>query len=322
MIKSSHAFFAVPLFAALASCTVVSVADGGGKNTVREIPVRDFNAIEISAGARVTYIREEGPCTARVTLPEDAARAAEVYVEDGTLHVEFKPHARTVYRKNRYLYDVVATSSSLNRITNFGTARVKIEDGLETGNLLLESYGTADFVCGDLKCGTLTVKASGTGDVTAGDVTAGDVSVLASGSGRIYLAGVRTGVLDVESSGAGDVGIGSVTADSVSVFANGAGDTNLGDVRAGTVLAELSGSGDVTMSGSAGNARFSTSGSGDIRCRKFEASRAEAYTSGFGDIYLGAAGSVDSGSTGPGEVYCNGKPVAGSSARESVRTAE
>ncbi len=255
---------------------VVKYASGyDGTCTTVTDTVPDFNSIEVSGGVRLSYTQGAGPHVAECVLSDSIASSAEIYVRDGTLHLGVEGKRNL----SDYRFDVSVSSSSLERLSAEGMALVTLENGLETGNCLIQTDGFLDISGGGIKCDTLVLDVSGSCNVSLKDVSAG---------------GVRMTI-----DGAGNVGVDSL--------------------RAGTTVIEADGAADVKISGFSDRARFNLDGMGKFKCGDFKVRLAEASCDGYGKMRLWVTDSLKADVGGIGGIRYKGSPVVESKSKHVRR---
>ncbi len=209
----------------------------------RTVDLEDFDAIETDGSVCVSYTQKEGPHTAVLVLSENIDSLAEVYVEDGTLHIGFKKHSRSLsYIK----YNVAVSSSSLRSVRISGSADVVFENGLETDRLSLSNSGSMGVSGRGLKCGKLDIIISGAAEINFSDVDADDFTTEINGTGDINLEGLKSSETSVVIKGTGHVTLSGTTKDA-DYRCNGTGVISCENLEAGSVTASVAGTGDIRL---------------------------------------------------------------------------
>lgn len=112
----------------------------------------------------------------------------------------------------------------------------------------------------------------------------------------------------VELTGSGDIDVTGYNLKDLELYSTGSGNLDVSSIIANTVDVTLSGSGDITMSGKASSAEYVISGSGYIRADDFTVSDCYVSSSGSGDTYLRALGTLEIIISGSGDVIYYGDP--------------
>jgi hypothetical protein len=135
---------------------------------------------------------------------------------------------------------------------------------------------------------------------------------------------VFTSLTAAQQHGSGDLRIDKLSGPRFESTISGSGDLQIDDARLGSFALSIAGSGDVVLSGSADEARFGVTGSGDIDARTFAAKRVSVSISGSGDAHVNATEAIDAKVAGSGDVTYAGHPhevsrrVSGSGSIESA----
>lgn len=115
------------------------------------------------------------------------------------------------------------------------------------------------------------------------------------------------GDLEISISGAGDVSMKkSVRKDKVQLIVTGSGDIAMRDLKCSSFAARLTGSGDLSLAGTAAEADYHTSGSGDIDAYGFQVDELVCITTGSGDIDAYAVKTLKAKSSGSGDIHYRG----------------
>lgn len=115
------------------------------------------------------------------------------------------------------------------------------------------------------------------------------------------------GDLEISISGAGDVSMKKpVRKDKVQITVIGSGDIAMRDLKCTSFAARLSGSGDLSLSGTAAEADYHSSGSGDIDAYGFQVDKLVCTTTGSGDIEAYAVKTLKARSSGSGDIHYRG----------------
>jgi hypothetical protein len=107
--------------------------------------------------------------------------------------------------------------------------------------------------------------------------------------------------------GSGDMTLNKAEGDSLELELTGSGNLKAGPVRAARLDVDVTGSGGIDVAGTAGNATFSATGSGDIEGEGLKAGSASVSVLGSGDVALASDGAVDIRIAGSGDVTVRGK---------------
>src|SRR5213075_1350044 len=184
-----------PHAVALAALSLVSTA-AFARTEERDVP--DFNAVHVAAGIRVSVeIGARRPV--RVEADDEILRLVETRVEDGALHIGFKPHSSwqgdhrvTVTIQTPQLRAIGASGGSVVRATFTRADECEIEAsggseirarGVDAGRLSLQRSGGSTF---DLQGRTdaLRLDLSGGSWIHGRDLAVKDADVHASGGSQ------------------------------------------------------------------------------------------------------------------------------------------
>lgn len=115
------------------------------------------------------------------------------------------------------------------------------------------------------------------------------------------------GNLEISISGSGDVSMKkAVREDNVQITVTGSGDVAMSDLKCNSFATRLTGSGDLSLSGTAAEADYHTSGSGDIQANGFQVDELVCTTTGSGDIHAYAVKTLKAKSSGSGDIHYRG----------------
>jgi hypothetical protein len=200
-----------------------------------ERAVPEFDAVNVESGIRVSV--EIGPRKpVRVEADEETLSFLETRVEDGALHIGFKPHGRWT---GTHRVQVSIQTPQLRAVSASG------------GSIVRATFSRAE------ECG---IEASGGSEVRARGIDAGRLSVHGSGGSVFDLQG-RADALGLELSGGSQLHGSDLAIQDVDVQASGG---SQGELRAnGRIRGSLSGGSELHVRGGA-RARVATSGGSSV----------------------------------------------------------
>ena len=199
----------------------------------REVP--EFSAVSVAAGIRASV--EVGPRKpVHIEADDEVLPLVEAHVEDGALHVGFKPNTRL---SGEHRVSVTIQTPQLRAVDASGGARVR-----------------AMFTRADESA----VHAGGGSEVRIRSVDAARLLVQGSGGSELEIQG-RADRLDLDMSGGTRLHGRDLTVKDVDVHASGGSE---GDLRAsGRIRGSLSGGSEMHVRGGA-RARVATSGGSSV----------------------------------------------------------
>jgi len=200
-----------------------------------ERSVPEFDAVSVASGIRVTV--EIGPRRpVRVEADDETLSLLETRVEDGALHIGFKPHSSW---SGEHRVQVSVQTPRLRAVSASGGSIVR-----------------ATFTRGDESA----IEASGGSDVRARGIDAGRLSLQGSGGSVFTLQGSADG-LRLDLSGGSQLHGSDLSVKDVDVNASGG---SQGELRAnGRIRGSLSGGSELHVRGGA-RARVATSGGSSV----------------------------------------------------------
>jgi hypothetical protein len=218
-----------PLFA------IISLASAAALARSEERQVAEFNAVRIAAGIHATV--EIGPRKPILIEADDEILSlVETRVEDGALHVGFKPHSQW---SGEHRVTVTIQTPQLRAI------------GASGGSLVRATFTRAD------DCG---IEASGGSEVRARGVDATRLSLRGSGGSVLDVAG-RADILELVMSGGTQLHGRDLSVKDVEIRASGGSE---GELRAnGRIRGSLSGGSELHVRGGA-RTRVATSGGSSL----------------------------------------------------------
>src|SRR6266478_3974995 len=161
---------------------VLSLVSTAALARTEERPVPEFDAVNVASGIRVSV--EIGPRRpVRVEADDETLSLLETRVEDGALHIGFKPHSSwsgehrvQVSVQTPQLRAVSASGGSIVRAT-FTRGRAR---GIDAGRLSLRGSGGSVFTVQG-SADALKLDLSGGSQLHGSDLSVKDVDVNASG---------------------------------------------------------------------------------------------------------------------------------------------
>jgi len=169
---------------------------GNGKVKEKAWPVEEFNAIKAS-GALDIIIRQDGNYKAMVKADENLHEYIEVYVRNGTLHLNTTRNIRNARAKEVYL-----SVGDLEDIDLSGATEVKSVGTLKANKLKLECSGASELDL-ELEVEDLRSSLSGASQITLKGM-AKEVDIQASGASELEWFEFEIEELSLEASGACD----------------------------------------------------------------------------------------------------------------------
>lgn len=182
-----------------------------------DIPVGEFNSLQIGMAADVTY--RTGKCAVSVTTSEDVLDNMNVTVDGGRLVLEAKPGVKF---RNVRKFKVVVSAPSLESITIDGSVNFKAEDEISVKDFELVVGGAGNFSFGRLEAGKVDLSMDGLGNVEVDDIDCSDLSVSVNGMGNIKVSGVSDETV-ASISGMGEIDLSGLKSDYVSTSVEGLG---------------------------------------------------------------------------------------------------
>ena len=212
----------------LASCKVERIDKDRGPVKTFAVDAKDFNGINISYPAKVTYIPSD-TFSVTVKAAEKDRENTIIRVKDGVLQIspegtwgEKKKYL--IFNSNHDDMEITVKAPSISSVNIAGSGVFKCNTTMKAPHLLLSIVGSGDI---DIK------------NIEAKLVSAGIV-------------------------GSGDINVGVTNASKAEAKISGSGDIDMKCHNCDDVVADISGSGDITLSGNTKSLDKSVSGSGDI----------------------------------------------------------
>ena len=215
-MKTTKLFGLLVMSFLVSSCFAVA-KDAKGKEITKQIPAKNFSAIELKGAADIVYTQERnGRIT--VTAPEDVIGLIDVSVRNNTLSVSTQRMDEA--RRNRnFNITVKASSPMLSNIDVRGAGDITLQGTMNLNELGVKVKGAGDLKAEDLHCRNLSLDISGAGDVNL-QGEAQKAVYMVKGAGDIDAFNFRVHSLVVDVSGAGDV---ECNASELSIENKGAG---------------------------------------------------------------------------------------------------
>ncbi len=214
---------------------VLSLVSTAALARTEERSVPEFDAVSVASGIRVTV--EIGPRRpVRVEADDETLSVLETRVEDGALHIGFKPHNGW---SGEHRVQVTVQTPQLRAVSASGGSIVR-----------------ATFTRG----GESGIEASGGSDVRARGIDAGRLSLRGSG-GSVFTVQGSADALKLDLSGGSQLHGSDLSVKDVDVNASGG---SQGELRAnGRIRGSLSGGSELHVRGGA-RARAATSGGSSV----------------------------------------------------------
>ncbi len=218
------------------SCTITG-EPGNGNIESKEIPINDFNSINLLRNADLIYEQKAGDSASlKVEIDENLMPFLDIKVENGCLVVSTTKDINSTY------FTVYANSAVLKEVKMSGAGDVTLK--------------------GNINSDRLSVSASGAGNLYAENLYCDDVNVSLSGAGNIILAGNAYQTrLNVG-------GAGSIKASGLSSVKTYSQLSGMGSIRlnvSDSLDARVSGMGSIVYKGNPSYKNTSVSGLGSIK---------------------------------------------------------
>lgn len=222
--------------------------------------ISDFDAIVVSGAADIEYTPSSSPHLS-IECPDNLFEYLKIEVKGGTLYIG---HKDNVNFRGNFTINVDAKSKSLSQIRVSGSARIDIDETLNTGNLSVSISGSGKIEADEINCNNFNYSISGSGSVEIDKLKANDVKFSLSGSGNVKL--------------------GKLTSSSLNFSISGSGKLNIADLTGSSISSSISGSGEITLAGVADQATYRVSGSGRINSQELKLRRLSGSGSGVARI--------------------------------------
>jgi hypothetical protein len=234
---------------ALVAVLVASLAVGGcsgigpgrtasGKSASKRLDVSGVTRLEVADGFGV-HVTLGQPEAATVTYDDNLADLLDVGVDDGTLRLQFKPHATITNRPTLGAAEV--TVRRLEEVQVAGGSSVDLSGPLRDSGLRLGLSG---------------------GSRVAADLELGHADATVSGASHLELTGA-TDSLEADGSGASDLELAELSLHNLDIQLSGASHAQVKVDQ--TVTAQLSGASNLTYTGTPQFTRQDTSGASTIQ---------------------------------------------------------
>lgn len=200
-------------------CSCVAIAkDAKGKEVTKQIPAKEFSAIDLKGAADIVYT--QGTSTqVSVTAPEDIIGLVDVTVSGKTLIISTrKLEDKQKYRN--FKITVNASTPLLNSVDVSGAGDIMLKGAVNLDQLGVNIKGAGDLKAEDLHCQDLNIDVKGAGDVSLNG-TAKKAALRVRGAGDVNAFNFKVESLLVDVKGAGDV---ECNASELSINNSGAGD--------------------------------------------------------------------------------------------------
>ena len=209
----------------------------------KNIPVTDFQKLNVSGCADVTFVQEAGAPHVEVFTSDNIVDLLDIYVRRGTLYVGFKSNVSVSVKK----LEVRVTAETLTDVSLSGSGDVEIKKGLRlSDDLNISLTGSGDVEIGNTTCRHLNISLTGSGDVKMGKVSSENTEIGIVGSGDVSLKGTPCEAV-YSVSGSGDINAKTYKAHNVSARIIGSGDITC--YAEEHLEARVSGSGEIGYKG-------------------------------------------------------------------------
>lgn len=164
----------------------------------KNIPVTDFQKLNVSGCADVTFVQEAGAPHVEVFTSDNIVDLLDIYVRRGTLYVGFKSNVSVSVKK----LEVRVTAETLTDVSLSGSGDVKMGK-VSSENTEIGIVGSGDVSLKGTTCEAV-YSVSGSGDINAKNYKAHNVSARIIGSGDITCYAEEH--LEARVSGSGEIG--------------------------------------------------------------------------------------------------------------------
>ncbi len=206
---------------------------GEGSNVVETRYAKDFNAINLSIDADISYA-QDSLYKLEVIGQRNILVVLETKVEGNNLTVDFK---RNVWDHNKI--KLVIHSPNLNKVYINGSGNVDITSPITGASLELKIGGSGNISVPSVSVQNMSAKISGTGDIRINGGTCINEYLNVSGNGNITSDFLVAKHGDAKITGSGDISIHSTESLSVKISGNG----NVKYKGAPTIYSDIDGNG-------------------------------------------------------------------------------
>lgn len=197
------------------------VVSSDGDWVTRDIPVGEFNSLEVDMAADITY--RVGDCALTVTTSENVLDNLNASVDGGKLVLAAKPGVKF---RNIRKFQVVLSAPSLESIYIDGAANFRVKDDMTVKDFTLVVSGAGDFDLGRLKSRSVNLQMDGLGDIEVSDIDCSDLKLSLNGMGSIKVSG-KAGSADASISGMGSIDMSDLRSDDITNSVEGLGNIKM-----------------------------------------------------------------------------------------------
>ena len=248
-------------------CIPTQTIKGDGNITTENIPVSEYDCLELEGGMVVNYTQSDAPEGLEIKTDRNIFEKYEFNVENHKLKIrpkkEFRKH--TNFRPTEFM--VTANSRNLKKLAAAGSTHVNINSPLQAEliDLIHNGWDTAGLIKLLNKVvargGQMTQIGGFSGDFVGHKVYCEELNGDMAGSNTIVLGGT-VGIAEFSIAGSGTVRAFDCTMDELECKIAGSGDIEASVVN--KIKAEIAGSGSVKYKGDPQDIQKKVMGSGKI----------------------------------------------------------
>ena len=204
MKKKLYFVFALSLVGLLSSCVKVVNRPEVRKEEEKNVKVRQFNRIKVSAFCDVHY--EQGDSlSVRIVGSQKSMSRLRTICDGTTLTIEQTKRAKCTDLGRYGDVDVYVTSPDLVEVSMNGAGDFKVKSHLDTDTFNVRMEGAGDIEIEDLICDQIHVTLKGAGDVELKNVIASYSDIRLKGVGDVKVNFKRCDRVTCELEGVGDI---------------------------------------------------------------------------------------------------------------------
>lgn len=261
------------------------IASTSKDKIVRTYKVPDFTGITSNVVGEIQYSQStDGTTSVKVIASKKFMDALSVKVTDGVLNIKIIDD-RTVYSNNKDVYLIEISSPDLNNISMNSVCDFTAKTKLVTNSLTISNNSVSSIKIPRLYCDDLIVNVNSTGTVEIGG-KATSSQLLVNSTGEIIAT-----TLDVDKLDAVVNSTGTITC-------------NVNK----TVTAASNSTGEVILKGTADEASYLSTSTGEVNAKQVKAKRVKAFCSGTGSISCYATEYLNANTESIGSIYYYGNP--------------
>lgn len=198
------------------ACNFKSIR-GDGNVTSNEISISDYDVIDFSGGAELTYEQKSDTTPyLRIEIDENLFPLLEIKSENGTLSIKKQDKVSLSPTK----YAIYTNSKELKEISASGSIKAHVKGKLVSDDFKFKVSGSGNILCDSLLAHYVTFRVSGSGDITlTGKAASVDCAI--SGSGKVKAAEMLSDTVYCSVSGSGNFNVHAEKYLKVSVSGSG-----------------------------------------------------------------------------------------------------